>query len=121
MVEASRGGKSSDQLIEEIKKCGVGFRPSNEDKTALQVGGVGAAVVEAIRANYRPTGPPLSLVDMVLLLQLKVPKDRIERILETRGVDFAVSKQTAKQLLDAGGDNSMVGIVALHQKTPGGS
>lgn len=63
-----------------------------------------------------PPPAPLSVGDIVLLLQMKVPHERIERFLDVSGVDFVLDARIGAQIIEAGGDKAMLGAIALARR-----
>jgi hypothetical protein len=118
VVEALKAGRGAEQLAGEAKQRGVGFYPNAEDEAALQAAGATPALLEALRSGYRPAGPPVSQDDIILLLKLRPPRQRLERLIESRGVDFDITPQTGAGILAAGGDSALVGLIALSRRQP---
>jgi TonB family protein len=56
-------------------------------------------------------GPPLSKAEVLILLDAKVPLDRIEKIVDERDVCFEGDTQTAKEILAHGGSKSLNGTI----------
>lgn len=49
-------------------------------------------------------GPALSTSDVVLLLKLKIPEDRIRKIIAVRGRGFEIREEASTEILKAGGE-----------------
>ena len=105
--------RPQDELVAEIGKRGVDFRPTAQDEAKLTSAGAGPGLLAAVRAGYRPAGSPLSLADLRMLLELRASRVNLEALIEARGVDFATTPQIASQILAAGGDSALVGLVLL--------
>jgi hypothetical protein len=114
--EALRGGRDAAQLAEEAAKRGVGFVVLADDEAALTAAGATPALLAALKSGYRPEGPPLTQSDLLMLLRLRPPQERLIRLIESRGVDFAMSKEVGAEILAAGGDSAVVGLIALNRK-----
>jgi hypothetical protein len=136
LVEALRlKGLTEQELIQHIQKRGVDFRLSEETAAELKAAGAGPQLLDAVRANSRvpeasagtpdkgspqpapsvPAGPPLSKAEIVTVLETGVPSDRVQRLVDQRGVSFAWSDQIAAEITGAGGSPSLIN--AIRQKT----
>ncbi len=118
LLEALKSAPRAEELAAEVDRRGVSFFASPEDQAALKAAGAPPALLAAVERSFRPPGPPIAQADLVLLLRLGAPRQRLERLIEARGVAFAISPQAGAEILAAGGDSALVGLVALHQKTP---
>ena len=58
-----------------------------------------------------PPGPPLSKSEVITMLQSGVAVDRVERFVEVRGVDFNITQNIAREIMDSGGNRSLVGAI----------
>ncbi len=77
-----------------------------------------AGLTAAQTAPQQPPPAPLSVADIVLLLQMKVPRERIERFLEISGVNFKIEGDAGPAILKAGGDKELVGAIVLAAYNP---
>lgn len=118
VLEALKAGRGAELLAGEAKQRGVGFYPNAEDEAALRSAGAAPALLDALRNAYRPAGPPVSLDDIILLIKLQPPRQRLERLIESRGVDFDLTPQAGAGILAAGGDSALVGLLALNRRQP---
>ncbi|HAX41945.1 MAG TPA: hypothetical protein PLF84_18225 [Bryobacteraceae bacterium] len=116
--KALKGGRDAGQLAEEAAKRGVGFVMQADDEAALTAAGATPGLLAALKGGYRPEGPPLTQSDLLMVLRLRPPKERLSRLIESRGVEFAMSKEIGAEILAAGGDSSIVGLIALNRKEP---
>lgn len=118
LLEALKSGRAADQLVADVSQRGASFYPNPEDEAALAAAGATPALLSTVKGNYRPAGPPITQGDLLLLLRLRPPRQRLERLIESRGVAFAVTPQVGGEILAAGGDSALVGLIALHQRAP---
>src|SRR5262249_49598500 len=131
-------GLSTSELIERVQERGVNFRMTEEDAGDFQQAGARPELIDAVRANYRaegpspgvktnspstngtdfsvPAGAPLSQNEVVTLLQSGVASTRVEKIVETRGVDFALTPQITSRIRSAGGSTALIGNIAEKTK-----
>jgi hypothetical protein len=58
-----------------------------------------------------PAGPPLSKAEIVTVLETGVPSDRVQKLVDQRGVSFAWSDQIAAEIAGAGGSPSLVNSI----------
>ena len=135
LLEAIRlNGLSTAELIERIQERGVNFQMTDDDVRDLQRAGARPELIEAVKANYRPgassgssrpdtpringtdfnvpAGSPLSQNEVVTLLQSGVASARVEKIVETRGVDFTLTPQITNRIKSAGGSSALIGVIA---------
>ncbi len=77
-----------------------------------------AGLAAAQTTPQQPPPAPLLVPDIVLLLQMKVPRERIERFLEISGVNFRIEGDTGPTILKAGGDKELVGAIVLAAYNP---
>ena len=134
LLEAIRlNGLSTAELIERIQERGVNFQMTDDDVRDLQQAGARPELIEAVKANYRPAssgssrpdtpringtdfnvpaGEPLSQNEVVTLLQSGVASARVEKIVETRGVDFTLTPQITNRIKSAGGSSALIGVIA---------
>jgi hypothetical protein len=119
----------ASELIADVKTRGVSFEVTDEVEVELREAGAGPKLIEAIRSNYRPPpkpaapaapaynysippGPPLSPAEVVALLQSGMGSDRVQKYVETLGVNFSLSPQTINQIKAAGGSGALIGAIA---------
>ena len=133
LVEALRlKGLTEMELIQYVEKRGVDFQLQAGDEAELTQVGAGPRLIEVVRANYRaapknsepsnrptpaaapqvPAGPPLSKAEILTLLQTGVPSERVEKIVEVRGVSFTPSPAIASEITGAGGGRSLLGAIS---------
>lgn len=118
LIAALKAGRDAQQLAAEAKQHGVDFFAGEEDEAALKAAGATPALLAELRSAYRPSGPPVSQSDLLLVLKLRPPRERLERLIESRGVDFAISPQAGAEIMAAGGDSALVGLIALNKRLP---
>lgn len=134
LLEAVRlNGLSTKELIEHVQQRGVSFQLTSQDEAEFRAAGARPELIEAIRANYRsetspnpgsnavikprnsrptvPAGAPLSKSEIVTMLQSGVASSRVEEFVEARGVSFTVTKEIAREIVDAGGTRSLIGAI----------
>ncbi|HYP27131.1 MAG TPA: hypothetical protein VE262_10475 [Blastocatellia bacterium] len=127
-------GLSTQELVSQIQSRGVAFRMTAEDENDLLSVGARPEIIDAARSNYRagapvastgtstgassarpsasvPSGPPLSKVEIVTLLQNGVAPTRVEQLVEVRGVAFALTPEITKEITAAGGNRSLLGAI----------
>jgi hypothetical protein len=130
-------GLSTQELVQQIQRRGVDFELTAADESDLQSVGARPEIIEAARANYRPTaapvrvtttnvpprtntsgpaanvpdGPPLSKSEIVTMLQGGISPARVEQFVEKRGVSFQVTPEIAREITAAGGNRSLVGAI----------
>jgi hypothetical protein len=71
----------------------------------------------ALFAQTAPDGGaqrPLALEDVELLLKMKAPAGHVQKMVEKRGVDFAVNPRIATRLKAEGADPALIGLLALN-------
>lgn len=118
LIEALQGGRDAAQLTEDVKQRGVDFYPNEEDEAALKQAGATPAFLASLKSSFRPAGPPISQTDLLLVLKLRPERKRLERLIEARGVDFTISPTVGSEILAAGGDSALVGLIALSKRLP---
>jgi hypothetical protein len=132
----------TENLVKAVELRGVDFQLTESVAQEFLEAGAFPPLLDAIRANYRPTvaansprpnnngarspsnssgntsasnvpaGPPLSKNEIVTLLQSGVPPARVERIVEARGVDFTLDRETSREITAAGGTRSLLGAIS---------
>ena len=126
LMEALRiGGLSEAELVQIVTQRGVAFALTRQVETDLRAAGAQAALLEAVRVNYRPpaaapraaqTGP-LSPSEIVTLLQVQTPLPRIQQLVSERRVSFALTPAVADELTAAGADQGL--LAAIQAAAPG--
>ena len=139
-------GLSTQELVAQIKVRGVAFKMTAEDENDLLSVGARPEIIDAARSNYRagspttgsgasgtsgtsgtsgnrpsasvPSGPPLSKVEIVTLLQNGVPPARVEQLVEVRGVAFSLTPEITKEINAAGGNRSLLGAITERATAP---
>ncbi len=134
-------GLSTREFVREIETRGVDFQMTPSDESEISSAGGRPEIIEAARSNYRaparpagnttttvagrppvrppagntgapvPSGPPLSKDAIIELLRNGASADRVERNVEARGVNFAMSPQIAREITAAGGNRSLIGAI----------
>jgi hypothetical protein len=131
-------GLTTQELVQQIQRRGVDFELSASDEADLQSVGARPEIIEAARANYRPSvatvarpnttapprvmgangpsanvpdGPPLSKSEIVTMLQGGIAAARVEQFVEKRGVSFQVTPDIAREITSAGGNRSLLGAI----------
>lgn len=129
LMEAVRiGGLKPEELIGIIRDIGVDFRIQPEDEKQLAKLGADKRLIEAVRANYRgetapppppielPEGPPLTREKVILILQAGVDPQVLIDLIKLRGAAFAVDRETAAEIIAAGGNKLVVGAAVVNQR-----
>ena len=136
LIKAVRiNGLSTAELIQQIQSRGVAFQMTPEVESEMRQAGARPEVIEAARANYRPSssapvvntggragvpkGAPLSKNEIVTMLQAGSPSSKVEQFVEARGVNFQSNAQAAREIKAAGGTNSLVGAITSRYVPPG--
>ena len=129
------GGLTSQELSNYIASLGVDFKLSEDDRSNLMKTGLDRSVIDVISNNYRapeppkPTeaeveagqvaqlsaGNPLTQDDLVGHLKSGVKPGVLERVVEKRGIQFAITRENAKTIETAGGTRSLLGALFLKQ------
>lgn len=112
LTEALRiGGLTTPELVDIVKLRGVAFQLTDQVESELRAAGAETALIEAVRANYRPPvekAPanlaPLSKNEIATLLDVGTPSARIQQIVTQRGVSFAMTDVIRGELSAAGAD-----------------
>jgi hypothetical protein len=136
----------TSEVVQAIQQRGVDFKMTSDVESQFRAAGARPEVIEAIRSNYRgtsspppknpsnnqpnntpansrpnssvPPGPPLAKNEIVTLLQSGVPPARVEQFVEVRGVSFSITPQIAREIKDAGGNNSLIGAITAKASEP---
>lgn len=128
LMEAVKlGGLGPQEIVGIIKDFGVDFRLSAEDEKQLRKLGADQRVIDAVKANFKgveepeeplvlPEGPPLTREQVVLVLQAGVDPNVLVKLLYLRGAAFMADRETAGEILAAGGDKMVIGAVVVNQR-----
>lgn len=113
------GGLSSAELSDTIRATGVAFALSPSDEQELKAAGADAALLGAIRqsrvpAKVRGAGRPLVPVELLLKLYHGTPVTAAAAV-KAHGVGFVLTPAIEAQLLEAGADKSLLGLVTLRR------
>ena len=119
---------SASELIARVVSRGVSFELTGQIEAELRQAGAGPKLIEAVRSNYRPPpkavpapptynysippGPPLSPPEVIALLQSGMGSERVQKYVETLGVNFSLNQQTINSIKAAGGSESLIGAIA---------
>ncbi len=120
------GGLTTQELIDIVKQRGVAFQITEQVETDLRALGAQTALIEALRANYRPSAPepkpvqlgPLAKNEIVTLLQVGTPSQRIAQLVNQRGVSFPWTTDVANELTTAGADSTLLAAVLAAAPAP---
>jgi hypothetical protein len=130
-------------FVEQVRTRGVDFQVTPPVESELKQAGARPELISAARESYRPTstavvvsttvptntsrgkagssptvsGPPLTSGEVLTLLQSGVPAARVEKIVEGRGVSFALDPEIARSITAAGGNRSLLGAIGEHFKS----
>ena len=123
------------EVVQAIQQRGVDFQVTSDVESQFRAAGARPEVIGAMRENYRapsrapvvrnpttspspsrppsgvPAGAPLSKAEIITLLQSGAPSTRVEQFVEARGVSFSITPQIAREIKDAGGNNSLIGAI----------
>lgn len=123
------------EVVQAIQQRGVDFEVTSDVESQFRAAGARPEVIGAMRENYRapsrapvvrnptttttpskppsgvPAGAPLSKAEIITLLQSGAPSTRVEQFVEARGVSFSITPQIAREIKDAGGNNSLIGAI----------
>jgi TonB family protein len=128
LMEAVKlGGLGPQEIVGIIKDFGVDFRLTAEDEKQLRKLGADQRVIDAVKANFKgveepaeplvlPEGPPLTREQVVLVLQAGVDPNVLVKLLYLRGAAFGADRETAGEILAAGGDKMVIGAVVVNQR-----
>ena len=122
----------TEEIVGKIQQRGVNFQTTADVEAEFRAAGAKPELIEALRNNYRPgstppgpktggpapgprndvpAGPPLSKNEIITMLQSKVPVSRVERFVEVRGVNFAITPEIAREVMAAGGNRTLIGVI----------
>ncbi|MBL8227302.1 MAG: hypothetical protein JNL98_02445 [Bryobacterales bacterium] len=129
---------SAPELVHFVKLRGVDFRLTPEIEQQLRKVGAHPDLLMAIKSNYRgagvlpkslaPASPassrsvaskPLTKAEVVTLLQVETPGNRIVDLAKQRGLGFRITPDVTDELKAAGADTKL--LAALVKYTPGGT
>jgi hypothetical protein len=117
------GGLTQAELVQFVKQRGVDFRPTPAEEAELRRAGASAQLVAAVRASYRDktqnasaprviSSKPLTRTEVVTLLEVGTPSQKILAVARERGIDFRVTPDIATQLQKAGADRTLLDSLA---------
>lgn len=122
LTEALRAGRATPaELVHFVKLRGVDFQPTASDESDLKKVGASVELLAALKENFRILGPiapasakipsmkPLTKTELLTLLQVGTPGDRIAELAKQRGLAFRISPGVAAELRDAGADQKLLG------------
>lgn len=114
-----RGGMSTTELAAVVKSTGVAFALTPADEKTLASQGADAALLDAVRSsrvstNVRSDGRPLAPIELIQKLFHGTPASAAAA-LKTRGAGFDLEPALEAQILEAGGDKSLLALVALRR------
>ncbi len=116
LVEALRiGGLSPEEMVQVVQKRGVDFRLSPEIEAELRDAGARAELLDAARANYRGAAPApsaLSKNEIITLLQVGTPADRVEDLVRQRRVNFTLTPDISHDLQAAGASRALLDLIS---------
>lgn len=126
---------TTKEIVEAINGRGVDFKVTADVEAEFRQAGARPELIDALRKNYRapakntapnsstpstpkpsnavPPGPPLSKTDIVSRLRSGESSDRVEQIVDARGVNFTPTPETSREIAAAGGSRSLLGTIAL--------
>ncbi|MEW6207290.1 MAG: hypothetical protein AB1631_02920 [Acidobacteriota bacterium] len=131
---------TTKEIIEAINSRGVDFKVTPNVEGEFRQAGAQPELIDALRKNYRPPaskntgassstpstskppatvtpGPPLSKTEIVAMLRSGESSDRVEQIVDARGVNFTPTPETSREIAAAGGSRSLLGTIALRATT----
>lgn len=114
-----RGGLPAAELVSTIRTTGVSFALTPADEQSLQNLGAGPEVLDAVRSSRvsgggRNAAKPLAPVELVLKLFHATPV-AAAAALKTRGAGFDLTPALEAQILEAGGDKSLLALAVLRR------
>ncbi|HLM54596.1 MAG TPA: hypothetical protein VK422_00610 [Pyrinomonadaceae bacterium] len=142
LVKAVRiNGLSTAELVQQIHMRGVAFEMTADAEAELRGAGARPEVIDAARSNYRPgaapantgntgntgarpgpatpKGPALSKTDILNMLQAGAQSERVEQMVDARGVNFQVNASVSREITAAGGTKTLLGAIASNYVAPG--
>ncbi|HEY7544405.1 MAG TPA: hypothetical protein VID27_05965 [Blastocatellia bacterium] len=131
---------TTKEIVEAINGRGVNFKVTPDVEAEFRQAGARPELIDALKKNYRPPankstgtnpstspsskpapavppGPPLSKTEIVNLLKGGTPSERVEQIVDVRGVNFTPTPDTSREIAAAGGSRSLLGTIALRATT----
>jgi hypothetical protein len=131
LVDALKiGGLTQPEMVQFVKQRGVDFKPSPADEAELRTAGASPDLIATVKASYRqpvqPPAPaqqtqaqssaslkvapakPLTKTEIVTLLQVGTPSDRIIQLARSRGIGFRMTTDVALELQKAGADPTLM-------------
>lgn len=118
---------NNQQIIERINTRGVDFQLTPAIESELIAAGARAALIEAVRSNYRGaaknlgnnnaakgkfSGVPLGKDAIVALLQNGVSDAQVRKNVQARGVNFQVNAANVNEIKKAGGSVALINLIA---------
>lgn len=119
-VALRRGGMSSAEVAGVVRSTGVSFALTPADEQALKALGAGADLLDAVRSSrstgsiIRSAGKPMAPVELLLKLFHATPVAAAAAV-RSRGAGFDLTPALETQILEAGGDKALLGLVALRR------
>ncbi len=127
---------TTKEIVEAVSGRGVDFKVTPDVEAEFRQAGARPELIDALRKNYRapagkntgtssstpstskpptavPPGPPLSKVEIVSMLRSGESSDRVEQIVDVRGVNFTPTPETSREIAAAGGSRSLLGAITL--------
>jgi hypothetical protein len=115
LIQALKTGKLPEQkAIEVITKQKLNFVMTTEYAEEFHQLGATETLIYTLWKNDAfvvKYGPPLTKDAIVALLESGVPSPRIERILELRKAKLVLDAPASKEIHDAGGSDSLLGVI----------
>jgi hypothetical protein len=128
---------TTKEIVEAVNGRGVDFKVTPDVEAEFRQAGARPELIEALRKNYRQPaksettttppstsrtppvtpGPPLSKTEIVAMLRSGESSDRVEQIVDARGVNFTPTPETSREIAAAGGSRSLLGTIALRATT----
>ena len=114
-----QGGLPGAELAATIRLAGVAFALTPGDEEELTALGAGAGLLDAVRqtrvaSNVRGAGRPLAPVELLLKLYHGSPVTAAAAV-KARGAAFALTPAFEAQVIEAGGDQALLGLVTLRR------
>lgn len=124
-VETLRRNGAGPALIEAIRanyRAGTGGNAKPEPSALLGVKPASPAPFkndDEAAAIVIPDGPPLSMDELLDMLNRRSPAPVVEKYVEKRGISFYVTPEVATRIKAAGGTNALLGLMAVKTQTAG--
>lgn len=124
---------TTKEIVEAVNGRGVDFKITADVEAEFRQAGARPELIDALRKNYRlpanknagstpstskpstavPPGPPLSKTEIVSRLRSGESSDRVEQVVDVRGVNFTPTPETSREIAAAGGSRSLLGTITL--------